>query len=117
LRASVFGPVIDARTERLSAKLQEIASKPRPDQERVMEVDSAEDKGTTTEHGASPDADIDEMQVDNQRSSRNAGSTSTPRAHPSRIEKKKARRKAKSSIVFAPSALHKNRKAVGKRKS
>ena len=44
LRASVFGPVIDARTERLSAKLLELAAKPRPDQERVMEVDSIENK-------------------------------------------------------------------------
>ena len=44
LRATVFGPAYDARTERLSAKLQEIASQPRPDQERVMEVDHSEDK-------------------------------------------------------------------------
>lgn len=30
LRRTVFGPARDARTERLSAKLQELASQPRP---------------------------------------------------------------------------------------
>jgi hypothetical protein len=30
LRATVFGPAHDARTERLSAKLQELASQPKP---------------------------------------------------------------------------------------
>lgn len=30
LRKKVFGPVVDARTERLAAKLQELASQPRP---------------------------------------------------------------------------------------
>lgn len=51
LRERLFGPAIDARTERLSAKLQELAAKPRPDQERIMEVDgpqSNEDSGKVT---------------------------------------------------------------------
>lgn len=30
LRSTVFGPAVDARTERLSAKLQELASQPKP---------------------------------------------------------------------------------------
>lgn len=30
LRKKVFGPLVDARTERLAAKLQEIASQPKP---------------------------------------------------------------------------------------
>lgn len=35
LRATVFGPVVDARTERLSAKLQVLASQAKPsDQQR-----------------------------------------------------------------------------------
>ena len=54
LRSTVFGPASDARTGRLSAKLQEIASQPRPDQERAMEVASSEDK-----HNASLDAGAD----------------------------------------------------------
>jgi Protein of unknown function (DUF2423) len=40
LRAKIFGPAVDARTERLSAKLQELVSKPKPVEERVMLVDS-----------------------------------------------------------------------------
>ena len=42
LRTKVFGPAIDARTERLSAKLQELANAPKPEEEKKMEVD--EDK-------------------------------------------------------------------------
>lgn len=42
LRKKVFGPAIDARTERLSAKLQEIANAPKPESEKKMDVD--EDK-------------------------------------------------------------------------
>ncbi|GAT30781.1 sulfatase [Aspergillus luchuensis] len=42
LRATVFGPAVDARTERLSAKLQELASQPRPNEEKSsMELDDA----------------------------------------------------------------------------
>ncbi len=39
LRAKVFGPAHDARLERLSAKLQEVASKPSVTEEKAMEVD------------------------------------------------------------------------------
>jgi Protein of unknown function (DUF2423) len=46
LRATIFGPAHDARTKRLSAKLQELVSKPKSADEKVMEVDSvsAEEK-------------------------------------------------------------------------
>ncbi|EXJ62744.1 hypothetical protein A1O7_03182 [Cladophialophora yegresii CBS 114405] len=39
LRATVFGPAHDARTARLSAKLQELAAKPKPETEKAMNVD------------------------------------------------------------------------------
>lgn len=39
LRSKIFGPAIDARTERLSAKLQELANAPKPDEEKKMDVD------------------------------------------------------------------------------
>jgi hypothetical protein len=39
LRAKVFGPVDEARTARLSAKLQELAAKPRPETEKPMDLD------------------------------------------------------------------------------
>lgn len=48
LRARLYGPASDARAERLSAKLQELAAKPRPDQERVMDVDEQETKPEST---------------------------------------------------------------------
>jgi ribonuclease D len=39
LRKKIFGPAHDARLERLSAKLQEVASKPNVTEEKAMEVD------------------------------------------------------------------------------
>lgn len=44
LRAKVFGPAHDARTARLSAKLQELAAKPRVTEDKVMEVDHTAEK-------------------------------------------------------------------------
>lgn len=44
LRTKVFGPVEDARRERLSAKLVELASKPRPTINENTDMD-VEDKG------------------------------------------------------------------------
>jgi hypothetical protein len=43
LRSRVFGPVVDARTERLSAKLQKLAAQPRPSDVKdfVMDVDAS----------------------------------------------------------------------------
>jgi hypothetical protein len=47
LRATVFGPVVDARTERLSAKLQELASQPKPnDQDKSKSNAEAIEIGT-----------------------------------------------------------------------
>lgn len=46
LRSKVFGPVVDARTERLSAKLLELAQQAKPAKSE-MEVDS--EKGMTNE--------------------------------------------------------------------
>lgn len=40
LRATVFGPVVDARTERLSAKLQELASQPKTNEHEKLSVGS-----------------------------------------------------------------------------
>lgn len=44
LRSKVFGPAQDARLERLSAKLQEIANTPKPETEKQMEVDGKLDE-------------------------------------------------------------------------
>jgi len=40
LRATVFGPAADARTARLSAKLQELASQPRPKKSETADMES-----------------------------------------------------------------------------
>jgi hypothetical protein len=46
LRKKVFGPVVDARTERLAAKLQELASQPRPEAPEKSKMDlEADDSG------------------------------------------------------------------------
>jgi len=51
LRATVFGPVSDARTARLSAKLQELASQPKPPQdEKKMNKEDAIQTGKTVAH-------------------------------------------------------------------
>lgn len=48
LKAGVFGPVEGARNERLSAKLLELASQPKPKKNEVaMEVDSKETRPST----------------------------------------------------------------------
>ena len=47
LREKVINPIYDARTERLSAKLLEIASKPKPKEEASMDLDG--DKGQNEE--------------------------------------------------------------------
>lgn len=44
LRKKVFGPVVDARTERLAAKLQEIASQPKPEAPKKAEVEMDSDE-------------------------------------------------------------------------
>merc|ERR1711981_1356082 len=51
LRSRVFGPTEDARTERLSAKLLELAQQPKATQDTEMLVDgqSSKDQSTTTD--------------------------------------------------------------------
>src|ERR1700743_1314732 len=52
LRNRIFGPVEEARTQRLSQQLQKLASAPRPEKEERMEVDPAKSGSdqTTNEH-------------------------------------------------------------------
>lgn len=58
LRSKVFQPSTDARTERLSAKLQELASQPKPEEEKAMDVDEPVQE-SKEEGSASADA-VDE---------------------------------------------------------
>lgn len=50
LRSTVFGPVVDARTERLSAKLQELAAQP-------LKIETTKD---TSEENAKPEAEVED---------------------------------------------------------
>jgi len=66
LRAKVFGPADDARTARLSAKLQEIAAKPRQTEDKAMDVDTPveeEEQDQSNGNTNSEDMDIDGLQA------------------------------------------------------
>ncbi|KAL4914288.1 hypothetical protein BDW62DRAFT_190796 [Aspergillus aurantiobrunneus] len=97
LRSTVFGPAVDARTERLSAKLQELASQPKPsDQEKTKtdmettEMDMQDEFSKTNPSGISEAMDIDSSKASaSGRSQRSA-----------RIQKRQ--RRNRSSIVFKP---------------
>ncbi|KAL2809022.1 hypothetical protein BJX63DRAFT_435577 [Aspergillus granulosus] len=96
LRATVFGPVVDARTERLSAKLQELASQPKPsNQEKsnsnaeALEIDM-QNEHATTKPESSEAMDIDTSMTSSKGSSQRSG----------RIQKRQ--RKNRASIVFKP---------------
>jgi Protein of unknown function (DUF2423) len=117
LREKIFTPAVDARTERLSAKLQELAAKPRPDQERKMDVDEQpeeeqeEQKSTESPHEGKSRFPSDpaciltamtEMDVD----ARGAKMKPVKRQNirtggRGRIAKKISRRKENNSVVFA----------------
>ncbi|KAI1085729.1 hypothetical protein F5B20DRAFT_15616 [Whalleya microplaca] len=91
LKSKVFSPVETARTERLSARLLELAAQPKPEKTEdgsemtVEEVKMDEDGATTTKND-------DTMDIDG------AKPTTTPsrRSEKKRIEK----RRKKSNIVF-----------------
>ncbi|OJJ97381.1 hypothetical protein ASPACDRAFT_80835 [Aspergillus aculeatus ATCC 16872] len=95
LRAIVFGPAVDARTERLSAKLQELAAQPKPNEgNSKMEMDSTRSDGQATDLNAriadsNEDMDVDHKPRDTHGRSKKSG----------RIQKNK---KNRSSIVFRP---------------
>lgn len=52
LRAKIFGPASDARTERLSAKLQELVNAPKPEEEKAMDLDEQKEQDPPTEETA-----------------------------------------------------------------
>ncbi|KAK1149957.1 hypothetical protein N8T08_003513 [Aspergillus melleus] len=106
LRATVFGPAVDARTERLSAKLQELASQPKPSNQEtpnaenkgtlldppmpaIIRLQRTEDNHAVAEVKPSEDMDIDKVST---KSSQKSG----------RIHKRHSNRKNRSSIVFRP---------------
>ncbi|KAI9881391.1 MAG: hypothetical protein M1830_003398 [Pleopsidium flavum] len=105
LRSSVFGPVEDARRERLSAKLLELASRPRPTITEDAEMD-IEDKAQNTESKAN---DVDEPRAEVMDVDGRSDAANTKSNNPNRVQKKR-RNKSRASIVFP---LYKNRKRIG----
>ncbi|WEW61866.1 hypothetical protein PRK78_007363 [Emydomyces testavorans] len=97
LRATVFGPVVDQRTKRLSAKLQELASKTLLKDTDMAEADlnlmAKPDQSSPSERDVSKEMDID----DNPKASKSQtgeGSSGTGRIQ------KRVRRKTRPSITF-----------------
>ncbi|PLB34496.1 DUF2423 domain-containing protein [Aspergillus candidus] len=108
LRATVFGPVVDARTERLSAKLQELASQPKTNEHEKSDVGS-DTAGIDEQSGASGLSEYNEdMDLDK------ASEKKTSSQKSGRIHKRHSNRKNRSSITFTP-RFQKSRK-VSKRK-
>ncbi|BDD56493.1 hypothetical protein MPDQ_006428 [Monascus purpureus] len=93
LRATVFGPAVDARTERLSAKLQELASHAKEQERSSMELDIT---GTDRNSDSKIRNSEEDMDIDGE-------ATKSIRNHPRRSKgiQKRNKRKSHSSIVFA----------------
>ncbi|MCJ1404456.1 hypothetical protein MMC11_007681 [Xylographa trunciseda] len=100
LRSRVFGPVEDARTQRLSAKLLELASKPRPakDEDVRMEEDAAiaDPKQQEKETRSNPESTRPDEGMDIDDNPTTARKRHTPRPH----ALKRRRGKASSSVAF-----------------
>ncbi|ERF72907.1 hypothetical protein EPUS_08735 [Endocarpon pusillum Z07020] len=97
LRAKVFGPVDDACTARLSAKLLEIAATPKRSTERRMDVDTVEEEEEAQRDvaGSADDMDVDGL------APRVKGRSAKQIA--SRVTKKKNTRRKARNLVVCPS--------------
>ncbi|CAI7625657.1 unnamed protein product [Penicillium bialowiezense] len=99
LRKNFFGPIVDARTERLHAKLQELADKPRPEAPEKSKREQAEDEA---DQAAKAQLGGDEaMDVD----------TKAPKSAKKAARVQKRNQKPRNSIVF------KKRQSSGKPRS
>ncbi|KAF2841477.1 hypothetical protein M501DRAFT_1014277 [Patellaria atrata CBS 101060] len=118
LRTRVFNPTIDARTERLSAKLVELASQPKAPRAE-MEVDEEPSKSGADKHKAQESGSNDDMMLDDIVNVVPAGtiSQSISEQKKSRVQKQKRRHKPGSKkIVFKQHPMKAKLKAkAGKR--
>ncbi|KAJ5783682.1 uncharacterized protein N7518_009359 [Penicillium psychrosexuale] len=91
LRKKVFGPLVDARTERLAAKLQELASQPRPEApvKSKMDLDEAAEAAKAQTGDSEERLPNTEMDIDAIKSSKKK---------PARVQKRN--QKPRNSIVF-----------------
>ncbi|EXJ72064.1 uncharacterized protein A1O5_04567 [Cladophialophora psammophila CBS 110553] len=113
LRAKVYGPASDARTARLSAKLQELAAKPKPETEKVMDVD---DKAGSAAGGQPHRSSSEVMDVDAQGPSMKPVKSSTASSRVNHKVRKVSKRNSKNSVVFASEIARKKKIARNKAK-
>ncbi|RYP39920.1 hypothetical protein DL767_002039 [Monosporascus sp. MG133] len=117
LKANVFGPVESARAERLSAKLLELASQPKPE---AKEVKIVEDVGAAeAEEEAEAKMDEDAAAVENADDTMDVDSNNTTAAKSASLNKKRdgkgriqKRKKKANKVVFA---LYKDKKSSKKK--
>jgi len=115
LKSRVFGPVEKARTERLSAKLLELASAPRPAQKDEGDVTMETEKSAAQDGLALPPVEKKQITGENAMEVDQTPNESVARSKPSgkgRVEKKRSRR-SKAGIVFPK---YKDGKRVGRSK-
>ncbi|KAM7185377.1 Protein of unknown function (DUF2423) domain containing protein [Rhypophila sp. PSN 637] len=99
LKKNVFGPVEEARTARLSARLLELASQPKPQKDVEMQVVEGDETKTETAEKTAEEA----MEVDS--GSKAVSKRKSGRIAKSGIAKRKLR---KSAIVFPKYGEKKN---------
>ncbi|TVY45203.1 hypothetical protein LOCC1_G003514 [Lachnellula occidentalis] len=104
LKANVFGPVENARTERLSNKLLELASQPKPKPAKA-EID-LEGEGTAKDANADPATakQTDDMEIDQ----------GTSRPSTGRIAKKVRHKSSRTASIVFPK--YKNGTKIAKSK-
>lgn len=117
LRKRVFGPVADARTARLSAKLQEVAAKSRPTDDKAMEVETTPEQKDQDQHkdqkalskGNDQDMDLDGHDSRPVRSNK----AEKKRVAANKIHKV-SKRKPRNQMVFSSERARKARVASKK---
>ncbi|KAF2756080.1 hypothetical protein EJ05DRAFT_539888 [Pseudovirgaria hyperparasitica] len=93
LRKKTFGPVEDARTERLSAKLLELAQQPKPERDE-MDVETEETKKKNAD-----DVEGEAMDIDGEKKTTTGSSSSKKKG--GRVEKRISKyKKPRNTIAF-----------------
>lgn len=113
LRAKVFGPAHDARTQRLSEKLQQLAAAPKPETDKAKNTEQdAEQKPDSIEANEVVDADADMEEAA-------AIAAAQPRSKQSKqskgIKKRSARTKPRHQMVFPSDIARRKRQSKPKK--
>lgn len=117
LRKRVFGPVADARTARLSAKLQALAAKSRPTDDKVMEVETTpeqKDQDQNKDQQALSKGNDQDMELDGQDSRPVRSKTAEKKRIAANKIHKVSKRKPRNQMVFSSERARKQRVASKK---